>query len=152
VGAKLYLTTPKFKKVRSLPNRFNVDKLKDPEVVQSFQQKIGGYFEPLLQLVETYDIDKVYNEFKKSTNKATDELIGRVKHRKVEYLPREVEKACKERRDARLAMLRDANVTNVMRKRPLRNTRKNLSRKKLFKWKMIFSIITLTTFSKRLES
>ena len=131
VGAKLNLSPPKFKKSRSLPKRFNVEKLKDPDVVRAFQQRIGGYFEPLLQLVETNDIDTVYTAFKQVTNKATDELIGRVKHRKVDGLPQEVEKACEERRKARLAMLKDGNDVNVARYRELnKDVKKSINKHK----------------------
>jgi len=49
---------------------------------------------------------------KEATNKVTEEVIGRVKPKKVEGLLIEVETACKERRDARIAMLNDANETN----------------------------------------
>jgi len=34
-----------------------------------------------------YDIDTVYAQFKEAINKATEEVIGRVKYRKVEGLP-----------------------------------------------------------------
>ena len=62
---------------------------------------LNPYF---IQLVETNDIDTV-------SKKATDELIGRAKHRKVDGLPQEVEKACEEkveesRGKSRLAMLK----------------------------------------------
>ncbi|XP_066934865.1 uncharacterized protein [Clytia hemisphaerica] len=131
VGAKLNLSPPKFKKSRSLPKRFNVEKLKDPDVLHAFQQRIGGYFEPLLQLVETNDIDTVYNEFKQVTNEATEELIGRVKHRKVDGLPQEVEKACEERRKARLALLKDGNAVNVARYRELnKDVKKSINKHK----------------------
>jgi len=112
VRANLNISGPKFKKLRTLPRRYDVDKLKDRAIVETFQIRIGGYFEPLVALVETSDIDTMYTQFKEATNKATEEVIGRVKLKKVEGLPKKVETACKETRDVRIAMLNDANETN----------------------------------------
>jgi len=36
-----------------LSRRFDVDNLKDPTVVESFQARIGGYFEPQLAYVDS---------------------------------------------------------------------------------------------------
>jgi len=64
----------------------------------------------------------MYTQFKEATNKATEEVIGRVKHKKVKGLPIEIEIACKHRRDARIAMLNDANETNKERYKVLQKS------------------------------
>ena len=62
--------------------RFDVDKLNDVEVVEVFEQNIGGRFDPLLNC--NLDIDELYNDFKNITNQTTQQIVGFRKRKAVE--------------------------------------------------------------------
>ena len=115
VMAKLNMNIPKFRRPTALPKRFDVEKLRNSEIAASFQVRVGGYFEPLLQMGDI-EIDELYLKFQEATNKATKEIVGYKKHKKVEGLPPEIENACKERRKARVEMLNNPANTSIKEK------------------------------------
>ena len=79
-----------------------------------FKTKIGGAFEPLLNLEpDEMDIDEIYWIFKDETNKITKEVVGYKRHKNVDGLPASIEIACKERREMRLKMLKYNDYHNI---------------------------------------
>lgn len=108
--AKISLVA-KIRKINRRPlKRFNVDKLLDRELSDYFEQKIGGRFEPLIDLDE--DIDTLYNNFKDITNELTREVVGLRRRKAVEGLTKEEADLCHQRREARKRMLADTSIRN----------------------------------------
>jgi len=61
--------------------KFNLDKLKDPEVLEAFQARIGGKFAPLLLLnAENTAIDSMIDTFNIAVTQTANEILG--KHRR----------------------------------------------------------------------
>ena len=58
----------------------------------------------MLQL-DNMEINDLYAKFQSASNKATKDVVGHMKYSKVGGLPPCVERACNDRREARLAML-----------------------------------------------
>ena len=72
-----------------------------------FKIKIGGTFEPLLNLkTDEMGIDDIYKRFKDKANQITKEVVVYKRHKQVDGLPQNIEVACKERREIRLKMLK----------------------------------------------
>jgi len=67
----------KNRKLGSFRIKFNLDKLKDPNILKSFQASIGGKFEPLLALEEDIEMEYIIDTFNDSFNEAGKELLGR---------------------------------------------------------------------------
>ena len=53
-------------------------------------------------LLEGTDIDELYDKFKTTTNKATEETVGRLRNKRTEGLGKDVEMLCQQRRQARI--------------------------------------------------
>jgi hypothetical protein len=95
----------KRKVVKKIPRKFNIDRLKQPEIAEDFQVKIGRAFAPLLDL-ET-NVDELYESFKNTTNKITKEVVGYRKSKQVEGMSAETSKLCEKRRAARIEMIKN---------------------------------------------
>ena len=78
---------------------------------EEFCAKIGGAFEPLLQLPYT-DVDSLWTKLKDTTNKITEDVVGHKRAKQAKGLPEDVRKACEERRNARLLMLSNSTTSN----------------------------------------
>jgi len=89
------------KKRVKCPNRkYDVDKLQVPRISQEFQKKIGGSFEPLLNLKT--DIDDLYDQFRTLTNSAMEDTVGFKPRKPVEGMNEELRTFCQDRRKARV--------------------------------------------------
>ena len=111
VLAKMSWHPRKVKRIRSLPKKFDVSRLKNHSIALEFQAKIGGAFEPLLGLEDT-DLEGIWSSFRDTTNRITEETVGLKKARHVRGLPDEVMKACDHRRKARIKMLNNPTDRN----------------------------------------
>ena len=71
-------------KRRATRIRFNLEKLKDPTVQESFQAMIGGSFAPLLIMKDTEgeDLDEITNAFSTAVNDSAMKLLGKHRHKK----------------------------------------------------------------------
>jgi len=84
--------------------RFDVERLNNPLLAADFEQKIGGRFAPLLNIIDT-DIDELYELFRDTTNETTKKVVGYRKRKSVEGLSAEQVELCEMRRIARREML-----------------------------------------------
>ena len=69
----------KLKKNESVRIKFDLDKLKDPEVVKIFQASIGGRFAPLMMIEQ--DIQDLTEKFNSAVVDTAKEVLG--KHRQI---------------------------------------------------------------------
>jgi len=76
------LRLKKIHKRNNIRIKFDLEKLKDPEVLEFFQARIGGKFAALT--VIDSDIDTLTNSFNTAVTETASELLG--KHRPVKKL------------------------------------------------------------------
>ena len=58
--------------------RFDLDKLKDPKVTESFKAMVGGKFAPLVFLHKNEtDIDSIINAFNTAVTETAEEVLGK---------------------------------------------------------------------------
>ena len=110
VIGKFHVQIQKHTKPKRIPKRYDVSKLRCPETKATFQARIGGRFEPLLNQ-DIDNMDQLYNEFVKITNKVTEDTVGFQRNRQTAGLSPKVEEMCQQRRDLRKKML--ANPSDV---------------------------------------
>ena len=101
----------KTKPIPRVPGRCNVEKLiNNSEVSEEFKVKLGGYFEPLINIDENnIEVEDLYKKFKDIVNNTTKAVVGFKKRKLVDGMPLEIEKLCEKRREARLKMLKNPN-------------------------------------------
>ena len=91
------------KKVRK-PNqprlRFDLEKLRDPDVACTFQATIRGKFSPLIGLGdENMDIETMITTYSTAVTDAASEIRGKERRRKKQWLTKDVLDLRDERRD-----------------------------------------------------
>ena len=111
VLAKVKLVPTKAKRMKSMPKAYDVSRFNNPTIAEEFRTRIGGAFEPLLQLEDT-DVEGLWCKFRDATNKATEETAGLKRPRQVRGLPEGVRKACQQRRKARILMMNKPTAQN----------------------------------------
>ena len=80
--------------------RFDLEKLRDPDVDCTFQATIGGKFAPLIGLSdEDMDIDTVITTYNTAVADAASEILGKEHRRKKPWVTKDVLDLCDERRD-----------------------------------------------------
>ena len=63
--------------------RFDLEKLKDPEVAEMFKARIGGKFAPLTLLdTDDVDMDNLINKFNVAVTETANETLGKYRHHK----------------------------------------------------------------------
>ena len=93
----------RLKKVRK-PNqprlRFDLEKLRDPDVACTFQATTGGKFAPLIGLSdEDMDIDTMITTYNTAVTDAASEILGKERRRKKPWVAKDVLDLCDERRE-----------------------------------------------------
>ena len=78
--------------------RFDLEKLKDPEVAETFKAMIGGKFDPLT-LLDTDDVHDLINKFNVAVTEAANETFGKYKHQKQPWVTPDIFYLCKKRRE-----------------------------------------------------
>ncbi|XP_030840865.1 craniofacial development protein 2-like [Strongylocentrotus purpuratus] len=111
VLANVKFSPTKTKRMKSLPKTYDVGRFNDSNIVETFKARIGGAFEPLLQLPDT-DVDELWKKFRDTTNNISEEIVGFKRSRQVKGLPEEVCKACEQRRKARILMMNNPSDCN----------------------------------------
>ena len=111
VLAKVKLFPTRTKHMKNLPKAYDVCRFGNPTIAEEFRAKIGGDFEPLLQLEDT-DVEGLWSSFRDITNKHTEETVGVKRARQVKGLPEDVRNVCHLRRKARIAMMNDPSPCN----------------------------------------
>ena len=80
--------------------RFDLEKLRDPEVACTFQARIGGKFAPLIgQSDGDMDIDTMITTCNTAVTDAVSEILGKERHRKKPWVTKDVLELCDETRD-----------------------------------------------------
>ena len=85
------------RKAESVRLKFDLDKLNDPEVIESFQAKIGGKFAPLL--FEDKDIHSLTEEFSTAVVETAKEVLGKPRRIKKPLVTENILKKCDKRRE-----------------------------------------------------
>ena len=94
---KVKLST--IKKNKLSRTRFDIEKLKDPEVAESYQEELAGKFAPLLLLDQ--DPQDLCDVFTDTLEKTAEEKLGKASPIKKPWITPEVLEACDVRRDKR---------------------------------------------------
>ena len=80
--------------------RFDLEKLRDPDVACTFQATIGGKFAPLIGLSdEDMDMDTMITTYNTAVTDAASEILGKERRRKKPWVTKDVLDLCDERRD-----------------------------------------------------
>ena len=80
--------------------RFYLQKLRDPDVVCTFQATIGGKFAPLIGLRdEDMDTSTTIITYNTATTGAAKEILGKERRREKPWVTRDVLHLCDERRN-----------------------------------------------------
>ena len=80
--------------------RFDLEKLRDPDVACTFQATIGGKFAPLTGLSdEDMDMDATITTYNTAVIDAASEILGKERRRKKPWVTKDVLDLCDERRD-----------------------------------------------------
>ena len=80
--------------------RFDLEKLRNPDVACTFQATIGGKFAPLIGLSdEDMDMDTMITTYNTAVTDAASEILGKECCRKKPWVTKDVLDLCDERRD-----------------------------------------------------
>ena len=80
--------------------RFDLEKLRNPDVACTFQATIGGKFAPLIGLSdEDMDMDTMITTYNTAVTDAASEILGKERRRKKPWVRKDVLDLCDERRD-----------------------------------------------------
>ena len=80
--------------------RFELEKLRDPDVACTFQATIGGKFAPLIGLSnEDMDMDTMITTYNTAVTDAASEILGKERRRKKPWVTKNILDLCDERRD-----------------------------------------------------
>ena len=87
----------RLKKARKPRLRFDLEKLRDPDVACTFQATIGGKFPPLIGLSDE-DMDTMITTYNTAVTDAASEILGKERHRKKPWGTKDVLDLCDEER------------------------------------------------------
>ena len=87
----------KTKKDDNVRIKFDLDKLKDPEVAESFQAKLGGKFAPLLVIDQ--DIQELTEQFNSAVVDTAKEVLGKHRPTKKPWVTTDILQKCDMRRE-----------------------------------------------------
>ena len=77
----------KISKAKHTRLKFDIEKLKDPNVLESFQALIGGRFAPLtIMSNENADIDSMIITFNTAMTKTAGEILGKHRQKKKPWI------------------------------------------------------------------
>ena len=79
--------------------KFDLEKLKDPSVLETFQAMIGGKFAPLI--IMDADLDSVITTFNTAVTETASEILGKHRRKKKLWVTAEILGLCGKRRELR---------------------------------------------------
>ena len=80
----------------------DLEKLKDPNVLETFQAMIGGRFEPLTIISnDNTDIDAMITTFNTAVTKTASEIFGKHRQKTKPWITAEILDLCDKRREFR---------------------------------------------------
>ena len=100
--AKYMINYKKKKHYARAPKRYDVTRLYNEEIAKDFEIKIGGAYQPLLELDAS--LEDMYKQYIDTTNKITEDVVGTKKHKAVLNMSEDTAALCEERRCARRAV------------------------------------------------
>ena len=82
--------------------KYDLEKLKDPNVLETFQAMLSGRFAPLtIMSNEDTDIDSMINTFSTAVTEAASEILGKHRQKKKPWITAEILDLCDKRRELR---------------------------------------------------
>ena len=87
----------KTKKPKNTRLKFNLDRLKDPSIVESFQATVGGKFAALLTLDD--DADALTTKFNAVMTETANDILGKHRRKTQPWVTDEILEMCDKRRD-----------------------------------------------------
>ena len=80
--------------------RFDLEKLKDPEVAETFKAMIGGEFAQLTLLdADDANMDDLINKFNVAVTETANETLGKYRHKKQPWVTPDIFHLCNKRRE-----------------------------------------------------
>ena len=80
--------------------RFDLEKLKDPEVAEMFKARIGGKFAPLTLLdADDVNMDDLINKFNVAVTETANKTLGKYRHHKQPWVTSKTLHLCNKRRE-----------------------------------------------------
>ena len=96
------LRLKKISKPKHTRLKFDLEKLKDPNMLESFQVMIGGRFAPLtIMSNEDTDIDSMITTFNTAVTETASEILGKHRQKKKTWINAEILDLCNKRRELR---------------------------------------------------
>ena len=96
---------PRLKKISKTKHtrlKFDLGKLKDPNVLETFQAMIGGRLAPLtIMSNEDTDIDSMITTFNTAVTETDSEVLGKHRQKKKPWITAEILDLCDKRRELR---------------------------------------------------
>ncbi|KAK3894356.1 hypothetical protein Pcinc_001893 [Petrolisthes cinctipes] len=87
----------KIKPAKNMRLKFNIEKLKDPSIRETFQVTIGGKFAPLLALEE--DTETMTTRFNAIMTETANEVLGKHRHKNKPWVTDDILELCDLRRE-----------------------------------------------------
>ena len=82
--------------------KFDLEELKDPSVLETFQAMIGRRFAPLTIMSNEYtDIDSMITTFNTAVTEKASEILGKHRQKKIPWITAEILDLCDKRRELR---------------------------------------------------
>ena len=82
--------------------KFDLEKLKDPNVLETFQAMVGGRFAPLtITSNDDTDIDSMITTFNTAVTGTASEILGKHRQKKKPWITAEILDLCDKRRELR---------------------------------------------------
>ncbi|XP_068229351.1 uncharacterized protein [Palaemon carinicauda] len=79
--------------------KFNLDRLRDPNIAESFKTTVGGKFAPLLTLEEDHSAELLTAKFNKVRIESANETLGNVRRKTQRWVTNEIMDMCNKRRE-----------------------------------------------------
>ncbi|XP_068224983.1 craniofacial development protein 2-like [Palaemon carinicauda] len=97
VNFKLRLKT--IKKPKNTRMKFNLDRLRDPNIAESFKATVGGKFAPLLTLEEDHSAETLTTQLNKVMIESANEMLGNVRGKTQRWVTDEIMDMCDKRKE-----------------------------------------------------
>ena len=97
-----HLRLKRISKPKQTRLKFDLEKLKDPNVLETFQAMIGGRFAPLtIMSNEDTDVDSMITTFNTAVTETASEILGKHRKKKKPWITAKILDLCDKRRELR---------------------------------------------------
>ena len=94
--------------------RFDLEKLKDPEVAETFKAMIGGKFAPLTLLdADDLNMDDLINKFNVAVTETANETLGKYRYQKQPWVTPDIFHLCNKRRERKKTSLQQKGQSSI---------------------------------------